>query len=169
MIKLTKYVLASILAFTFLVASSAWSADENGVTTVLGKDAGVKFKSIACFTAYDLGTDAGGTEVFNIEEEVAISSGAVNVRRYRLGQVQINYPTIGSTGIDFNIYGRLVVGGTTAWQLLWQEQVTSTDDSATGVTINISDDIDDVRVGCQATGTPGTDIITVIAKFKEGD
>ncbi len=58
---------------------------------------------------------------------------------------------------------------TTAWHLLYQVQVTSSDDSATGVNITIPDNIDDIRVGCQATGTARTDAITVIGKFEEGD
>ncbi len=170
MSKLVKYAVALLFCLSFGFQSISYAATENGITTTLKKDGKYKYKAIEFFTAYDLGTDAGGTEVFNEAEEVGISSGAIDVSPYKEGEIQINYPTIGSTGIDFNIYGRLAIGvtPTTAWHLLYQVQVVSADASPTGVNITIPDNIDDVRVGCQATGTPGTDIITVVGKFEEG-
>ncbi len=156
---LKKAALVTLLAL-FTCSSIANGATENGITRTDTREGQYYiYSEYVFFNDYDFGT---ATMVYNGAGSSTATAGSVVARRYMTSKViQIQVPTLGSTGVNINIYGQ--AGTDTNWGLI--EGYATSSATTQSKLIEISENVDNIRIGGQATGTDSTDLVTVTGTF----
>lgn len=140
----------------------AASVTENGVTLVRGQTEFTKFWSAVVAENANPGTS---TATYNIAGGTSNTSGSINCKRYGNENIalQVDLATLGSTGIDVDV--EAIFGTGTSWTNIYTKSfsaITTKDWSLT-----LQEEPWKVRVSTQATGTEGTDDITVTMTGEE--
>ncbi len=157
------YLITPVILIAMAIAAMGeTTVDTNSGVTVnwgRGYDFGTNLVGYAeIYDSYDPGTS---TMVYNDAGGSAEASGSMNTERFtEKRKFQIQITTLGSTGIDINIEGK--VGTDTNWAMMWTRSYSATG----GDIVDVGTETDNIRVGSQATGTDGTDAISVHAKFR---
>jgi len=152
----------SLIAATcsLLMVATTMAAEDSSNITITNSNFGDKYyKEVIWFSDYDLGNDAGtNTYVYNEAEGTTTSSGEVSARQYDIAKtIQIRVGTLGSTSVNARIEGR--AGTATQWGEL--DNINFTVGTTTDYIVDVTEFVEEIRVGLMANGTAGTDTITV--------